>query len=95
MKKHALDQKQDVVISQQEKTQNGYYLGLIMMEQGEEDPCNSLNAFMIAEGLARLHSKNEDVPEDIEGWEEFETEARENELGIWENGAPENFEDEY
>jgi endonuclease YncB( thermonuclease family) len=50
---------------------------------------------MLAEGLARLHSKNEDVPEDVEGWEEFEAEARENEIGIWENGAPENFEDEY
>ena len=66
-----------------------------MMEQGEDDPSNSLNAFMLAEGLAKMHSKNEDLSEDVEAWADFETEARENEMGIWENGAPENFEDEY
>jgi hypothetical protein len=50
---------------------------------------------MLAEGLARMHPKNEDLSEDVEAWEEFETEARQGEMGIWENGAPENFEDEY
>ena len=50
---------------------------------------------MLAEGLAKMSGKNEDLPEEISYWQEFEDEARETEIGIWENGAPDNFEDDY
>jgi hypothetical protein len=40
------------------------------MEEGEEDPSNSLNAYMLAEGLAKMNKNNRgaELPEDIAAW---------------------------
>ena len=40
---------------------------------------------MVAEGLAKMSNK-EELPEDIAAWSEFEDEARDAEIGIWEEG---------
>jgi len=67
------------------------------MEEGEEDPSNSLNAYMLAEGLAKMNKNNRgiELPEDIAAWQEFEDEAVENEIGIWEEGFAENLDSDY
>ena len=60
------------------------------MEQGEEDWSSSLNAFMLAEGLAVLEKyvtqQPETVPEQVQAWSEFEDEARSNTVGLWQHG---------
>lgn len=62
------------------------------MEQGEEDWSNSLNAYMLAEGLAILEKyvqqsrQNSDVPEQVQAWLEFQDEARSDSLGLWKHG---------
>ena len=72
------------------------------MEQGEQDWANSLNAYMVAEGLAVLEKyitdgQDSDVPEQVAGWVEFQDDARNNGTGLWQfgnaHGAIE--EDEY
>ena len=57
------------------------------MEQGEEDWSSSLNAYMLAEGIAILQKyirqQSDSVPEHDLAWTEFEDEARNNALGLW------------
>jgi len=66
------------------------------MEEGEEDPSNSLNAYMLAEGLGKMKKDYPgDLPEDIAAWQEFEDEAVDAELGIWEEGFAENLDSDY
>jgi hypothetical protein len=66
----------------------GYPLSLILMEEGEEDWANSLNAFMLAEGLAVIDKSiaEADVPESVSTWSEFEDEARQSSKGLWVHG---------
>jgi endonuclease YncB( thermonuclease family) len=66
----------------------------VLLEEKEEDPSNSLNAYMVAEGLAKMSNKGE-LPEDIAAWSEFEDEARDAEIGIWEEGQAENLDSDY
>lgn len=68
--------------------QTGGYLLLTLLEEGEEDLSNSLNAYMIAEGYATLDKdiKTEDVPEDVQAWSEFQDEAMEKQAGLWKFG---------
>lgn len=51
-------------------SESGYPLQLILMEQGEEDWGSSLNAYMIAEGLAIIDKSipQEDTPEQVLAW---------------------------
>lgn len=58
------------------------------MEQGEEDWSSSLNAYMLAEGIAILDMSipEADVPEQVNVWKEFEDEARQNSAGLWQHG---------
>jgi endonuclease YncB( thermonuclease family) len=65
------------------------------MEEKEEDPSNSLNAYMLAEGLAKMKKDYGELPEDIAVWQEFEDEAMESEIGIWEEGFAENLDSDY
>jgi len=67
---------------------------VVLVEPKEEDLCSSLNAYMCAEGLAKL-GKEEDLPEDILDWQAFEEEAKDNSLGIWEYGNAANLNDDY
>lgn len=57
------------------------------MEEGEEDWSSSLNAYMLAEGLAILQKyikqQSDSVPEQVLAWTEFEDEARNGALGLW------------
>lgn len=57
------------------------------MEEGEEDWSSSLNAYMLAEGLAILQKyirqQSDSVPEQVLAWTEFEDEARNGSLGLW------------
>ena len=53
VQKHGLNQVHDAIVCESEANQP---LQLILMEQGEEDWSSSLNAYMLAEGLAILPS---------------------------------------
>ena len=66
-------------------------LQVILLEQGEEDWSSSLNAYMLAEGLAALEkyvqqSANSDLPEQVLAWLEFQDEARQGSAGLWQYG---------
>ena len=65
-------------------------LSVILMEEGEEDWSNSLNAYALAEGFAVLEKwvrqARDEIPEQVAGWTEFEDEARNSSAGLWRNG---------
>ena len=51
-------------------------LNVILMEEGEEDWSNSLNAYILAEGLGVLEKwvtsgRDGEVPEQVSNWTEF------------------------
>jgi hypothetical protein len=50
---------------------------------------------MLAEGLAKMKKDYGELPEDIAVWQEFEDEAMESEIGIWEEGFAENLDSDY
>jgi len=68
--------------------QAGQYLLLTLLEEGEEDLSNSLNAYMIAEGYATLdkESSTEELPAEVMAWSEFQDEAMEKQAGLWKFG---------
>ena len=75
MQKHGLNLTHDAIVTSSE---SGHPLQVILVEQGEEDWATSLNAYMVAEGLAILDMAipEADVPEQVNAWKEFEDEAR-------------------
>ena len=63
-------------------------LKVILVDEGETDWNESINAFMLAEGIAlldRTQTQAEDTPEEVLAWQEYEEEARDNLLGLWQN----------
>ena len=69
----------------------GRPLSVILMEEGEQDWSSSLNAYLLAEGLAILEqyikqSADADVPEQVTAWTQFEEEARDGSAGLWQHG---------
>ena len=88
VQKHGLNQVHDAIMVESEGNQA---LSVILMEEGEEDWSNSLNAYMLSEGLAVLekyvqNSANSDVPEQVQAWLEFQDEARQGGVGLWQYG---------
>ena len=57
---------------------DGQHLRVLLMEEGETDWAQSLNAFMLSEGLACLdkHDMN-DAPDEAQIFWEYEEEAKE------------------
>lgn len=53
--------------------QSGSYLLVTLMEGGEADFNNSLNAYMIAEGFATLDKavQSDEIPAEMQSWSEF------------------------
>jgi endonuclease YncB( thermonuclease family) len=60
---------------------------MVIFDKGEADWNNSVNAVLVAEGLARmqpyLEEEEEELPEEINEWYNYEEEARENQTKIW------------
>ena len=88
MQRHGLNMVHDAIIVESD---SNHPLSVILMEEGEEDWSNSINAFMLAEGLAVLEkyvlqSQDGEVPESVQSWSEFEDEARNNSTGLWQHG---------
>lgn len=88
MQRHGLNQVHDAVVVE---SQNGHPLKVILMAEGEEDWSSSLNAYMLAEGLAVLEKyvsqrSEVEVPEQVVAWTEYEDEARNNMTGLWQHG---------
>lgn len=87
MQRHGLNMIHDAIVAESE---SGQPLQLILMEEGEEDWSSSINAYMLAEGLAILQKYvkqgADSVPEQVQAWTEFEEEARTNATGLWQHG---------
>jgi len=59
---------------------------VILVEEGEPDWSTSLNAFMLAEGLAIIDAEeidDDNTPEEVLQWHEYIDEAREKMIGLW------------
>lgn len=80
VKGKGLYQNHDAIVVEQ----SGNVLKLILLDSSEQDWSESLNAYIISEGLASLTFTNQigtksnlNVPEEVEVWASFEEEARE------------------
>ena len=82
VQRHGLNMVHDAIVVNSE---SGAPLELILMEEGESDWSNSLNAFIVSEGLAILDRNiaEADLPEQVTTWNEFEDEARHSSKGLW------------
>ena len=82
----ALEKISDAIVVDQ----YGNTLSIVLFEKGEKDWNNSVNAILVAEGLASMQHLDEDdpnIPEEINDWYDYEEEAREKQLKIWEYGG--------
>ena len=84
VQKFGLNQTHDAIVAYQADN----YLYITLLEEGEQDLSNSLNAYMVAEGLATIDKqlKSEDIPEEVQAWMEFQDEASEKSAGLWKFG---------
>lgn len=82
MRKYGLDKVHDAIVTDELA---GGHLKLVLMEESENDWSTSINAYMVAEGLATLKNLG-DAPDDVQAWAEFEDEARQGQLGLWKDG---------
>ena len=63
---------------------------VVLVEEGEPDWSTSINAFMLAEGLATLSDEaleSDRTPEEVLEWTPFMEEAQEKQIGLWVNGV--------
>ena len=71
--------------------QDGPYLSLILMEEEEEDWGNSMNAYLVSDGLAlcesevtqAVDSNSSTIPDAVKEWVDFEDGAKEDQIGLW------------
>lgn len=84
LRKFGLDKVHDAIVVSEKPN----LMKVILMEEGEPDWSTSLNAFMLAEGLASLDQDamgDNDTPEEVLMWQDYQEEAREKEIGLWQN----------
>lgn len=65
-----MDQKHDMIVVEQE----GKYLQVVLVEVGDSDWNNSLNAYMLSEGLAvfpKSLNVDSDLPEEAYDWVDY------------------------
>lgn len=70
--------------------QQGDSLSVVVFAKGETNWNNSVNGQLVFEGLARMYTNanNEDeLPEEINEWYDYEEEAKENQLKMWQYGG--------
>lgn len=59
----------------------------VVINIGKEfKPNESINAYLINEGLASI-ANSDSLPEELAGWKEFEQDAKDEQLNIWEIGG--------
>lgn len=71
VKKHGLDKVLDAIVIDERSD----LLKVILVEEGETDWSESINAFLLAEGLAILDTeaiRDEKTPEEIDSWQQYE-----------------------
>ena len=69
VQKFGLNNTHDAIVAYEAQ---GHLL-VTLVEVGEEDQSNSLNAYLVSEGLAIMDKtiKSDELPEDVITWEEF------------------------
>lgn len=88
----ALDKSTDAIIVDSDS-----YKGLqvvLFPSNTEKNWNNSINAKLIQKGYAATNVQDDEYPEDISKWFDFEEEARENQIGIWQYGGADAFDEE-
>ena len=93
LRKHGLNKVHDVIVMDERPG----LLSVILVEEGEPDWSTSLNAYMLAEGLADLDEdtmKDDSTPEEVIQWRDYYDEAREQKLGLWQNEGARGVSDE-
>ena len=70
LEKYGLNNVHDAIVVDQSLSS----LGVILMEEGEPDWSTSLNAYMLAEGLAEIDPyalNDESTPDEVISWQEY------------------------
>ena len=70
MRKFGLDKVHDAIVG----SEANKILGVVLVEEGESDWSTSINAYMLAEGLAALSQEaieSERTPEEVLEWTAF------------------------
>lgn len=81
----ALDKTVDAIITGDENEM----LQVVLLPKGEQNWNKSLNCRLIEKGLAMMKKYDEDdetLPEEINEWYDFEEEAKEQQIKIWQYG---------
>lgn len=68
-----------------------------MLEVADEDWNNSLNAYILAEGLAILPKKldvNTDLAEEAFDWVDYQEDARDANKNLWKDGGEVNLDED-
>jgi len=79
----ALEKVSEAIIVDQWREQSS----LVLFEKGEKDWNHSINATLVYEGLASMDASAEEVPREVEEWFNFEAEAKEEQVKIWQYGG--------
>ena len=84
LRKYGLDKVHDAIVVEEQTN----VLKVILVEEGEPDWSTSINAFMLADGLALIDEDAMDhssTPEDVLAWQEYSDEASDKLKGLWKN----------
>ncbi len=66
--------------------QHGELLFCVFCLKGDKSWDNSINAYLLAEGLAMIDQR-QDLPQDADSWHDFQEDAKAEGLGIWQFGG--------
>jgi endonuclease YncB( thermonuclease family) len=87
----ALDKVTDTIVVDQ----SGRQLQVVLFpSKTEKSWAKSINARLLQKGLAGIRADEEDLPEEVNEWYNFEEEARDNQTGIWQYGGADAFDED-
>jgi endonuclease YncB( thermonuclease family) len=67
-------------------SQGQYKTELVLFEEGEKDWNNSLNARLVDKAYAALKVDRKQAPQEVLEWFDWEEQAKEEQINIWEYG---------
>lgn len=79
----ALDKVTDAIVVGKQ----GYRTALVILEEGQSDWNKSVNALLVDKALAALTVDRKSAPEQILEWFEWQQEAKDEQINIWEYGG--------
>lgn len=69
---------------------------MVLFDKGEKDWNNSVNCQLLEQGLARMQQfeEEDELPEEVNEWYDFEEEAKEKQIKIWQYGTTADEDDD-